>query len=316
MPADRVQPVTYELWKQYRASTAWRGEPKYFKEWLKLRKTRKSIDWNDHYRGNDAIKCATMMIDGFRVVVKVSYDEDINCTDDDSYGSYDDTKDDHYAIDRLCGRVPTYSCRDSRKRYYNMPSHARYKDLRSSWLEKRDPVTNKLLQRCRYSGVNTHTKSEDDVLARENIYRSQEALDGWYNDQWYFLCVHAVAYMGDVELGGDSLGGVDSIEDDYVDDVAFQVAEEAARGARKEFEKIRGTSDTRCELIGEISDAATIYEGNDEGLDGWLGFLYACIAKGEALSLVDAPLCFDEFFDRHPDLKKKTRLYVTSEEDG
>lgn len=307
---------TYELWKQYRASTAWRGEPKYFKEWLKLQKTRKSIDWNDHYRGNDAIKCATMMIDGFRVVVKVSYDEDTNCADDGFYGSYDDTKDDHYAIDRLRGKEPAYYCRDSRKRYYNMQNHAHYKDLRSSWLERRDPITNKLLQRCRYNGVHTRTKSEDDVQARENIYKSQETLDGWYNDQWYFLCVYAVAYMGDVELGNDCLGGVDSIEDTYTDDVAFQVAEEAARGARKEFEKIRGTSDTRCELIGEISDAATIYEGNDEGLDGWLGFLYACIAKGEALSLVDAPLCFDEFFDRHPDLKKKTRLYVTSEEDG
>jgi hypothetical protein len=101
-----------------------------------------------------------------------------------------------------------------------------------------------------------------------------------------------------------------------VDEQAVEIAEEAAHNARKEFEKIRGTADTRCELIGEISKASETADlEDDEGLDAWLGFLYAKIATGDVLDLTDAPPAFDAFFDRHADLKKRTRLYVNGLED-
>jgi len=101
-----------------------------------------------------------------------------------------------------------------------------------------------------------------------------------------------------------------------VDEQAVEIAEEAAHNARKEFEKIRGTADTRCELIGEISKAAeTVEVEDDTGLDAWLGFLYAAIAKGEALDTTEAPAGFFEFLNKHPDLTERTRLYLNRYED-
>jgi hypothetical protein len=90
-----IDPKTYALWKKYRASDSWRGEPKYFKEWLKSRERRKRIDWKDVYSHN-VLKQGTLEIDGFRVVVQVRHDEISNVSDSDCYGSYDDSPEDHY----------------------------------------------------------------------------------------------------------------------------------------------------------------------------------------------------------------------------
>lgn len=364
MQTDRVRPVidpkTYALWKKYRASDSWRGEPKYFKEWLKSRERRKRIDWKDIY-SRDVLKQGTLEIDGFRVVVKVRHDEISNVSDSDCYGSYDDSPEDHYAIDRLQGEEPSGwgHSRDPRKRYYNEPRHNAYEEQRGGWLEVCKPETvatsqamgrklatnlngfekgrklsaedvkslsdakyiavpvdGRVVRRCRYDGVSTMSKSADDLEVRENIRKAQEILDGWYSDQWCYYDVDATAYMGEVELGSAGCMGIDSIDEDYVDDRALELAEEAVHEAREAFEKIRGTADTRCELIGEISKASETADlEDDEGLDAWLGFLYAKIATGDVLDLTDAPPAFDAFFDRHADLKKRTRLYVNGLED-
>jgi hypothetical protein len=178
------------------------------------------------------------------------------------------------------------------------------------------PVDGRVVRRCRYDGVSTMSKSADDLKVRENIRKAQEILDGWYSDQWCYYDVDATAYMGEVELGSAGCMGIDSVDDGYVDEQAVEIAEEAAHNARKEFEKIRGTADTRCELIADISKAAESTDVDDEeGLDAWLGFLYACIAKGEALDTEEAPLCFGEFFDKNPKLAERARLYMNRLED-
>ena len=348
----------WKLWKEYRAGPPWCNEPEGFKAWVEVRENRKRIDWNDHWR-NDVIKQATLKVDGFRVVVKVRHDEISNCHDADCYGSYDDSPNDHYAIDRLKGEAAPYHSRDARKRYYNMPRGAAYADQRDRWLEvckleavlvrqaegrrlaadyadfkKGHKLTTedvksliasdysavlvdgRMVRRCRYGGVFTKSKSNDDLTVRENIRKSKEILDDWYEDRWYFYDVYATAYMGDVELGSAGCIGFDSINDAYMDERAIEIAEEAAYNARKEFEEIRGTADTRCELIADISKTAESANiSNEEGLDAWLGFLYACIAKGEALDTEEAPLCFGEFFDKNPKLAERARLYMNRLED-
>lgn len=348
----------WKLWKEYRSGPSWRGEPKYFKSWVEARENRKRIDWDDRWR-NGVIKQATLEIDGFRVVVKVRHDEISNVSDSDCYGSYDDSPNDHYAIDRLHGEEAPYYSRDSRKRYYNEPSHSTYEKQRDGWLEVCKPETvatsqtvgrklatnlngfekgrklsaedvkslvdakyiavpvdGRMVRRCRYDGVSTRSKSADDLKVRENIRKAKEILDGWYDDQWHFYDVDATAYMGEVELGSAGCMGIDSVDDGYVDEQAVEIAEEAAHNARKEFEKIRGTADTRCELIGEISKAAEAVEVEDDtGLDAWLGFLYAAIAKGEALDTTEAPAGFFEFLNKHPGLTERTRLYLNRYED-
>lgn len=348
----------WKLWKEYRSGPSWCNEPENFKAWVEARENRKRVDWDDRWR-NGVIKQATLEIDGFRVVVKVSHDEISNVNDSDCYGSYDSSPNDHYAIDRLHGEESSYNSRDSRKRYYNMPHGATYADQRNEWLEVCKPETvsvhqaegrrlaadldgfkkghklttenvkslvaskyiavlvdGRVVRRCRYGGVHTKSKSNDDLIVRENIRKSKEILDGWYEDQWYFYSVDATAYMGDVELGSAGSVGFDSIDDAYMNERAVEIAEEAAYNARKKFETIRGTADTRCELIADISKTAESANiSNEEGLDAWLGFLYACIAKGEALDIEEAPLCFGEFFDKNPKLAERARLYMNRLED-
>ena len=357
-----IDPKLYTLWKEYRSGPSWRGAPKYFKDWLKTREQRKKLDWGNRYR-DGVIKQATLEIDGFRVVVKVSYDEISNVSEQDCYGSYDDEPDDHYAIDRLEGKEPRnrgYS-RDPRKRYFNMGRDSSYEAQRNRWLEVCKPETipatagvgrklasalngfekgrklsaedvkalveakyiaisvdGKMVRRCRYAydGTSTTSKSNDDVAVRNIIREAQKIIDLWYDDQWCFYDVDATAYRGDVELGTAGCMGIDSIDEDYVNDRALELAEEAAHEAREAFEKIRGTADTRCELIADISKAAESTDvGDEEGLDAWLGFLYACIAKGEALDTEEAPLCFGEFFDKNPKLAERARLYMNRLED-
>lgn len=176
------------------------------------------------------------------------------------------------------------------------------------------PVEGRLLSRCRYNGVYTRAKHTDDVHVRENIVKQREIVDGWYDDSWHYVTVFATAYKGDVELGSASCGGIDDIDESYVDYQAWEIAEEAAHAAAKAFIEMRGTDETRCALIGEVFAAAEA-DGTDESLDAWLGFLYAKIATGAVLDLTDAPPDFNAFFDRHPDLKKRTRLYVNGLED-
>lgn len=364
MQADRVRPVidpeTYALWKKYRASDSWQGEPKYFKEWLKSRERRKLIRWKDTY-SHDVLKQGTLEIDGFRVVVKVRHDEISNVWDSCCFGSYDDAPEDHYAIDRFQGEEPSGwgRSRDPRKRYYNEPRQSTYEKQRSGWLEVCEPETvstpqavgrklaanlngfekgrrlssedvkcladanynavpvdGRVVRRCRYGGVHTKSKSNDDLTVRKNIRKAQKILDGWYNDGWCYYVVGATAYKGEVELACVGCMGIDSIDAGYVNEQAVEIAEEAAHNARKEFEKIRGTADTRCELIGELSKASETVEVDDAaGLDAWLGFLYAAIAKGEALDTTEAPAGFFEFLNKNPSLTERARLYLNRYED-
>lgn len=340
-PVHAVNPELWKLWKEYRTRS--RGDDvKYFRQWLKHSQKKPKLDWAHSYR-NGVVQQTTLEIDGFHVVVKVEYDEDSSLHDSECYGTYDDSPEDHYAIDRHQGKTPGWCRNDSRKRYYNEPRHSSYEKQRDPWLnvyaprgvflsdavghthfETREKITAEFVQRlrevgattvtvqgrvvrrCRYGGVSTRSKSVDDVTVRGYIRNNRKIVDDWYEDRWTFYYVGATAYMGEVELGQSGVGGVDSVDDDHVNETAWDVANEAAREARKTFNELRGTSDSRCELIAKIYGAAV---DGDHEFDAWLGYLYAAIAKGEALDTEGAPLKFDEFLREHG-LRKDVKLYL------
>lgn len=355
-----IDPKLYALWKKYRSDDSWRGNPLYFKQWLTSREERKKIDWQNG-RGPE-IKRAVLEVDGFRVVVKVTHDEISRLNDSDCFGTYDDERDDHYAIDRHQGGEPSYRSRftcDSRKRYYNEPNGCKYENQRTPWLnvckpetvatqkavgrrlttpllkfEARHTLSNDdveclykfgyiaisvegpVLRRCRYNKTDTTSKSDDDLRVRQRIVENKNLVDGWYDDQWTYYDVDADVYKGDVLLGCAGCGGVDSNDDGHVDDMALEIIADAVRNAKEKFEEIKGTPDTRCALIVDIhKEAETFDTENEEGFDAWLGFLYVAIAGGEVLNLEEAPLAFQNFFTRKPELSKRVRLYVNGWED-
>lgn len=353
----KVEPARYKLWKQYREGTPWRGEPKYFKAWLNRRERSRKLNWKTGRDG--VIQQATLELDGFRVTVKVEYDEITRITDYDMYGDYSDEREDHYAIDRLEGEEPCSYSRDRRGRYYNEPRCNRYEAQRAEWLEVRKPevvslekakgkrlaidlaeyktgeavtetvyadlrakgyiavpVQGRLVRRCRYDGVRTTTKHGDDTQVRDNIRQTKKIIDDWYEDRWFFYDVYAQAYKGDVELGSASCMGIDSIDEEHVDDMAYEIAQEAVTEAKRNFDKIRGTPDTRCELIVDVAKAgedAEVEEPTD--FDAWLGRLYAAIAGGTVLDLTEAPDEFVKFLEADKEIADRTRLYVNKWED-
>lgn len=340
-----IDEKTWKLWKEYRHGQAWAGCPTSFKHWLAQRQKKNELNWENgkaHLDLDGFHVVLSVDYDDYMNATE-NYGEYVDARKDhysiDRFEGNDHHRrryQDHRRRYYVPNEYATY--KEQRSSWLNVyaprvieAKHAEGLTLyeRTYTLDARHKLTKedvevltalryglikvngRVVRRCRYSGKYTKSKSQNDLQARKNLEESKARLDSWYNDQWFYYSVNAVAFKDGVELGSANLGGVESDDQETIDGVAFDAAYEAVQEAKARFEKEKGTPESRCALIKDICVEAESYTATTPiEFDAWLGYLYAAIACGTVLCY-DTTVCEDfiKFFREHEDLDARTKMY-------
>jgi hypothetical protein len=153
-----------------------------------------ALDWQDYNRGMDSGKTATLERDGFQIVVRALYDYDAEpevtfSNEPDASGSVEHPEWRAF-MERTDGRGddPNYG--------YHTPDVWRYITPNNVTLEE---------NRTYYASIG-YSRNDAYLKAQSDIRRI--ALDAISDDRNVFW-IRVTAYREGVELGSDSLGGID-----------------------------------------------------------------------------------------------------------
>lgn len=153
-----------------------------------------ALDWQDYSRGMDSGMVAETECDGFKVIVKALYEYDHE--PDVTFSQHPDASGSIEHPEWAAFMERTDGHGDDREYGYRTPDVYRYiTPVNVTYAENRD-----------YYRQHGYSRNDADVQARADVRKV--ALDAISDDRNVFWIL-VTAYREDVELGSDSLGGID-----------------------------------------------------------------------------------------------------------